>query len=161
MNQTHTKIHWSDVRLQGGGRALAAILGGVVGVSALLFILLHFLPQHIWWDDGQPVTHTGFDHAGIAPVLFMLVIAGFAAALAFRPRFGVGLGGAIATPFLALAALVALFNLDHLFERVQGLAAEALQGYAYALVFFGGLATVIAHPILFVVARRRVRRSAA
>jgi hypothetical protein len=44
---------------------------------------------------------------------------------------------------------------------VQSLPAEKVSGFALGLVALAGLATVVAHPILFAIARRRQAREAA
>jgi len=148
--ETPARVRRAAVPLAGARKAIAAVVGCLIGSGALLFALMQFLPAHVWYDHGRAVVHTAYDHSGILPVVLAGVIAALAFANVARPRFGLALGGAIASMVLCLFIIAASFDLSHMFDRVEPLPADTVQGLALLTTFFASIAAIVLQPVVWV-----------
>jgi hypothetical protein len=178
----------SRVHLAGLPRHVHRALASMRIVALLVASVAFFLPWHVvhplsngsWGDafcwapdchNGPPAppspptygpqyTCTGWSHANTALPMVLLALLIVMALVPFRrPKFGV----AVALAFTSIAVLVglafALFDLKHMFDHVEVLAAERVFGRAMGFVALMIVADVVVTPVLYLWARARLLRA--
>lgn len=110
---------------------------------------------------GNVERDTGFDHSGPVVLLLLWLIAAFAVISGNRSRWPVGMVLAALSLGVCFAMLVALFNLDHLFEKVRTLPAETVFSVALMALCLVVLVNLVAQPILYITARRAKQKALA
>ncbi len=138
------------------GRA-AWLRNALFGIGALLSVIAavgYVLPAHDL--RGESDVHSNFADGGPFPIIVLLGLA--IAFVALRRRsFGAGIGAGILSSCAAVGAVIPVF-LAHFLADTRELYGEHLFAGAVIGLFFLGPVFVIAEIVLYVMARRRLRR---
>ena len=104
---------------------------------------------------GVAVEHSEHTHSGALPPLLLLVIVALAVADGRRPRLGAGLAAAFGSLLAYFGFVIAVIQLDHLFDDTQPLPVGTV--YAGAVVaLLGAIALwIILVPVQHIDSRRR------
>ena len=142
------------IQLVNGRAALRAVLSWGVIAIATLGAIGYVLPAHR--VDEAASFHSNFADGGEMPLFVLAAVA--TAAYALRRR---GLGAGIATGVIAtggaILAVMPVF-LVHFLAHVEHAAGDDLFAVGVLGLFFGGIVTAIADPILYISQRRALER---
>jgi hypothetical protein len=180
----------SAIRLTGRRALLNRSLQTAAGLFTLVALATYFVPWHevrnTGFGDGlacafmpdchmtpsvtteaellaraPDAVHSGLDDSGWIPIAILLVLAAMRAVSLLRPRFWLELTGAV----LGLAglglALVAMFDLAHLFDHTVSLTGERIFAAAAVGLGLAALIDLPLQPILYTGQRRAEALAAA
>ncbi|HEU0034854.1 MAG TPA: hypothetical protein VFQ53_29720 [Kofleriaceae bacterium] len=149
------RIKLRELELAGGRRLVRNILFYGLSAVAALGALGYLLPAHRLENDAT--FHSNYADGGPAA---LLVFGGAIACLLLlrRLRFGAGIVAGIVSMGAAIGALMPVF-LVHLFSHVDHAAGESLYALGVLGLFCGGVALLIAEPILYLTQRRALQRA--
>jgi len=144
----------AEIQLTGARGVIRRLLLGAIAACAVVGAIGYVLPAHRLGDAGT--YHTNYDDGGGASLIVFGVV--FASWLAIRNRrHGAGyLAGVISSVGAILAVLPVL--LVHLFSTVEHAIGEHLYASGVLGLFFLGLVTLVAEPVLYFGQRRQLER---
>jgi hypothetical protein len=132
-------------------RTLSFAMIGAAIVAAIGYVL----PAHRL--EGDTAFHSNFDDGGVLSILILAAVAAIVFALR-KLRFGSGMISGVVSAGGALAAIVPVV-LAHLFSSSEDGYGETVFAVGVLALFFTGLVSLFAEPLLYVLERRSKERA--